>query len=208
MGQGQTFPQTMKQEECNIPIFQRLASLKTLHWLAGWASAGLAAWAPNLYSHYADIMSQLRRHQGPSFRFNWDNSIFVCSETITYVHQDYLNYCYGWCAITALGSFDHRRGGQLVLWDLKLVIDFPAGSTILIPSAYLRHSNTVISPREKRYSFTQYTAGAIFRYVEDGMRTHASMSAKERKEKERDAHQCVPECMEQLYSMYVPLEKP
>ncbi|KAJ7828584.1 hypothetical protein B0H14DRAFT_2263384, partial [Mycena olivaceomarginata] len=74
--------------------------------------------------------------------------------TITFPHTDALNLTWGWCAITALGAFDPRRGGHLVLWDLCLVIQFPPGSTILIPSAILWHSNVGIASEERRYSFT------------------------------------------------------
>jgi len=58
--------------------------------------------------------------------------------------MDFGNLPYGWCAITSLGPFDPKRGGHLVLWDLQLVIEFPPGSTILIPSAVLQHSNIPI----------------------------------------------------------------
>lgn len=74
------------------------------------------------------------------------------------------------CSVAALGSFDPKRGGHLILWDLKLVIEFPPGATILIPSAVLRHSNTSIQAGETRYSFTQYSAGGLFRWVEQGFR--------------------------------------
>ncbi|KAJ7620521.1 hypothetical protein DFH06DRAFT_1010638, partial [Mycena polygramma] len=37
--------------------------------------------------------------------------------------------------------FDPNLGGHLILWDLNLVIRFPPGSSIFIPSALLRHSN-------------------------------------------------------------------
>lgn len=73
------------------------------------------------------------------------------------------------CAITALGNFDHTLGGHLVLWDLKLVIEFPAGATILLPSATLRHSNIAVQDGETRYSFSQYAAGGLFRWVDQGM---------------------------------------
>jgi len=83
--------------------------------------------------------------------------------------MDQGNLSFGWCSITALGQFDPCRGGHLILWDLGLVIDFPPGSTILIPSALVQHSNTVIQPGEKRYSLTHYAAGGLFRYVKNGM---------------------------------------
>jgi len=54
------------------------------------------------------------------------------------------------------------------LWDCHLVVEFPPGATILLPSAILAHSNVTISPEETRYSFTQYTAGGLFRWVDQG----------------------------------------
>lgn len=56
----------------------------------------------------------------------------------------------------------------MVLWDLKLVIEFPPGSTILLPSAAIAHSNTTIGRREMRCSFTQFTAGGLFRWTAHG----------------------------------------
>lgn len=58
-----------------------------------------------------------------------------------------------------------------MLWDLKLVVEFPPGATILIPSATVRHSNTAIRKGETRYSFTQYAAGGLFRWVDHGYQT-------------------------------------
>lgn len=54
------------------------------------------------------------------------------------------------------------------MWDLGLVIEFPPGATILIPSASIRHSNIGIQEGESRYSFTQYAAGGLFRWVDHG----------------------------------------
>lgn len=87
------------------------------------------------------------------------------------------------CAITSLGPFDYKRGGHLILWDLELVIEFPPGSTILIPSATLRHSNVALGKAgDKRYSFTQYTAGGLFRWVDHGFQTEYSYRAKSSEE--------------------------
>lgn len=90
---------------------------------------------------------------------------------ITVPHLDFGNLSWGWCAITALGWFDPDLGGHLILWDLKLVIRFPPGSTILIPSAIIRHSNVPVRAHERRYSFTQYTAGGLFRWIRNGFKT-------------------------------------
>lgn len=85
-------------------------------------------------------------------------------------HTDFRNLAFGWCAITALGNFDCINGGQLILWDLKLVATFPSGSTVLIPSAIITHSNCPISDSEHRYSVTQFCAADLFRWVENGFK--------------------------------------
>ncbi|KAE9391361.1 hypothetical protein BT96DRAFT_832184, partial [Gymnopus androsaceus JB14] len=106
--------------------------------------------------------------ESPDMHWNFAKSIFACCtfnfcpQTVTVKHLDHLNYLFGWCAITALGNFNHQKGGHFVLWDLGLVIELPPGWSILIPSAYLRHSNTIIGVNETRYLFTQYTAGDCF----------------------------------------------
>ncbi|KAJ3966393.1 hypothetical protein EV361DRAFT_774759, partial [Lentinula raphanica] len=93
----------------------------------------------------------------------------------TFKHRDFLNWPFGWCAITALGNFNPSRSGQLILWELKLVIDFPHAATVLIPSAVITHSNTPLAEEDTRMSFTQYTAGPIFRWVENGCMTEKEL---------------------------------
>lgn len=63
----------------------------------------------------------------------------------------------------------------MVLWDLKLVVQFPPGSTILIPSALIKHSNTGVGRNEHRYSFTQFAAGGLFRLVHNDFRLAAEV---------------------------------
>jgi hypothetical protein len=139
-------------------------------------SGCFATWAPNIYAYYVRYLRPLYAKY-PRLKRNFRNSIFSCAtfnfgpHACSFDHTDPANVPYGWCAITALGPFDPTRGGHLVLWDLKLVIEFPPGSTILIPSATLRHSNVAIQPGEKRFSFTQYTAGGLLRWVEHGFQS-------------------------------------
>ncbi|KAH9895784.1 hypothetical protein C8Q73DRAFT_745015 [Cubamyces lactineus] len=99
---------------------------------------------------------------------NFTHSIFSCAtfnlgrQTIMHKHTDHLNLPFGWCHITALSDFNPKQGGHLVLSDLRMVIGFLPGSTILIPSTILRHANTPISASEHYYSFTQFSPGGIF----------------------------------------------
>lgn len=81
--------------------------------------------------------------------------------------------------MTALGKFDPTLGGHLILWDLGIAVEFPAGSTILIPSATLTHSNLPVQQGEIRMSFTQYASGGLFRFVHNGFRTEKVFAAQD-----------------------------
>ncbi len=149
------------------PSFQRFA---------GFASSVFHTWAPKLHRHYAENLDEILDRY-PALRRNFSNSVWAAvafnfgPRTCSKSHRDFANLPYGWCAITALGSYDYTRGGHLVLWDLGLVIEFPPGSTILIPSAAVAHSNTPIGTHESRTSFAQFTAGGLFRWREHGFQT-------------------------------------
>ena len=130
-------------------------------------------WVPKLQAYYVDRLGKLYAHN-LQLRRIFSSSVFAAASinfgprTVCFPHKDQGNLPFGWCAITALGSFNAKKGGHLVLWELGLVIEFPAGSTFFIPSAVITHYNTPIEKNETRYSFMQYTAGSIFRYVERG----------------------------------------
>ena len=131
----------------------------------------MACQAPKLYDYYLEHLALLHK-QHPHLRRLFPSSVFAAASfnfgprTACYRHKDSANLPFGLCAVTALGSFDPTQGGHLVLWDCHLVIEFPAGSTILLPSSVIAHGNTPIQTGETRYSFAQYTAGGLFRWVE------------------------------------------
>ncbi|KAF9059071.1 hypothetical protein BDP27DRAFT_1239559, partial [Rhodocollybia butyracea] len=123
-------------------------------------------YAANTFGLYNDDLNTLFTSSPRLIR--WFNSVFagvslnLSPETVTWPHTDNYNLAFGWCAITALGNFDPDRGGHMILWDLGLVIRFPPGSTILIPSALLTHSNIPIQPGEECYSIIQYSSSGLF----------------------------------------------
>jgi hypothetical protein len=92
-------------------------------------------------------------------------------ETVSLCHTDGGNFWAGGCHIRSGGVFDHKRGGHLILFNLKLVVEFPSGSDVIIPSSTVPHGNTPIQPGEWRVSFTQYCPGGLFRWVAYGFRT-------------------------------------
>ncbi|KIY53648.1 hypothetical protein FISHEDRAFT_32905, partial [Fistulina hepatica ATCC 64428] len=143
-------------------------------------SAVFAAWAPRLFAYYLTALNALLASDSSLIR-NFTCSVWAVitfnlgPQTITWRHRDVLNIPFGWCCVTALGRFDYKRGGHLVLWDFGLIIEFPPGATILLPSAIIEHSNVSISPGETCYSLTQYSAGGLFRWVEQGFQTQKSL---------------------------------
>ncbi|KAL1740000.1 hypothetical protein HDZ31DRAFT_77205 [Schizophyllum fasciatum] len=193
-GGGQTAPGQLQHTKGMTKVLCHLVGLTQMIRIAHFASSVFFNWAPALWLFYASHMQTLFAND-PTLKRNFARSVWACitinfgPRTVTYRHRDFGNLPFGWCAITALGKFDADRGGHLVLWECGLVIRFPPGSTILIPSAIINHSNTAICRHERRYSVTQYTAGGIFRWVQHGCRLdeayYSSLSKSEEQKAKR-----------------------
>ncbi|KAJ7343746.1 hypothetical protein DFH08DRAFT_641160, partial [Mycena albidolilacea] len=91
--------------------------------------------------------------------------------SVSLPHADFSNKADGMCLIGALGDFDADQGGHFVCWDYDLIIRFPPGCSILIPFAVVTHSNTPIQDGEERFSLIQYSAGGLFRWVDNGFQS-------------------------------------
>jgi hypothetical protein len=132
--------------------------------------------APKMAREYIDDLRTLFQHH-PELRHNYRNSIFPAAtynlgpRTVTFNRVDGLNRAGGLCAVTTGGDYDHHRSAHLYLEQLRVVVEFPSGSTSLIPSATVGHGNTPLQPGETRCSLTQYAAGSLFRWVRYGFKT-------------------------------------
>ncbi|KDR65304.1 hypothetical protein GALMADRAFT_23815, partial [Galerina marginata CBS 339.88] len=186
-GGGQGHPRMLAQELQNEPILDGLMKEEPFQRISGFATRAFATWAPRLYNYQDNYLSKIiaqdqelrttNKHPAPTekeLRRNFVHTPWAATtlnfgpRTVCYKHADFGNLVFGWCSITALGNYDYKTGGHLILWELGLVIEFPPGSTILIPSSAIHHSNTRIQSTERRYSFTQYSAGGIFRWIDNG----------------------------------------
>jgi hypothetical protein len=131
-------------------------------------------------------------------------------KTACFRHLDSNNLAFGCCSITALGEFDPATGGHIILWECGVVVTFPPGSTVIIPSACISHSNTAIQSHETRYSFTQYSAGGLFRFIERNFQQNDefwdSLSEEERVEEEEKSR-CRLEWGLSLFSTIGDLQK-
>lgn len=199
-GGGQTKPGNLCNKPVNAKIakalnesepFMRIAKFTTCkHYSLSLPScrysyvhvAVMATWAPKLYHYYVDRLGKLHAKDSNLHR-NFSSSVFEATtynlgpRTACYRHRDFSNLPFGLCAVTALGDFDYTKGGHLVLWEAHLVIEFPPGVTILLPSAIISHSNVPVADNEQRLSFTQYSAGGLFRWVDNHFQRAADYKA-------------------------------
>ncbi|KAJ7753860.1 hypothetical protein B0H16DRAFT_1316665 [Mycena metata] len=178
MGGGQEAPSPFFNILLHQVVLLGLLATEPFRRLAGHTNVIFQAYAPDLHGYYATTMNRLHQWNRKLKRnFLPTVSVFAAATfnfgpaTVTLPHLDFANLAWGWCAVTALGNFDPDKGGHLILWDLMLIIRFPPGATIFLPSALLRHSNVAIQQGEKRFSFTQFTAAGIFRFVDNDFHT-------------------------------------
>lgn len=82
-----------------------------------------------------------------------------------------------------------------MFYDLKLAVEFPAGSTILMPSSTLGHGNTQISNGEERVSITQYCPGGLIRWVRHGFRPTTALTDAEKERIDGAAEEQVVEAL-------------
>ncbi|KAJ6522598.1 hypothetical protein B0H19DRAFT_1277292 [Mycena capillaripes] len=133
--------------------------------LAGFSDAAFALWAPCLHAHYRECDTELR-HAHPHLRRPFPNSAFFAAtfnfgpKAWTFKHRDILNLV---------------RASRPV--GLEARHRFSPGTLILLPSATITHSNVPVDIKsgEERASFTQFSAGGIFRYVDNGCQTVAQL---------------------------------
>ncbi|KAH9856696.1 hypothetical protein C2E23DRAFT_866065 [Lenzites betulinus] len=164
-GGGQRAPRGLNNSANNEQALAALCNNPAIRRIAGFGNNMLATYAPKIYRN-------MNRELESIFQANhllqrpFSNSMYPTTsfnfgpESLCVDHTDALNDPINWIHVAALGDFDPARGGHLVLSDLRLVIRFPPGSSILFPSAVLRHGNVAIGRGEQRMSLTQYCAGA------------------------------------------------
>lgn len=166
------------------------SSRKPTHYLSPF-TASLALYAPKLYDHCRVKLNTLPV-QFPRLApfFSNGTKVFPAAAfdlgpgTSAQKNRTALNHPYGWTATQALGQFDPTKGGQLVFWELRLIVQFPPGALVLHPAAMITVTTTPVNEGETRTSITQYIPASLFQYVESGYR-----SAKELKVHNTAAHQ-------------------
>ncbi|KAJ3771928.1 hypothetical protein FB446DRAFT_644394 [Lentinula raphanica] len=142
-GGGQVYPTKMlaRRVDCRSPL-----SVEKLTY--SFSTDLLKCYYPRIHSLYTNVLTDLCKAD-PMLDPNFTGCCFAAStlnfeRAVSVPHRDSKNLICGECGIHSEGTFDYTKGGHLILWDLKLIVEFPPGCTALIPSALLRHSNTTI----------------------------------------------------------------
>ncbi|KAJ3858485.1 hypothetical protein EV359DRAFT_52135 [Lentinula novae-zelandiae] len=173
-GKGQPEPMQLGGERQEM--MKKLLAMDSFRRIAGFQSMALRTWFPRCYEEAQWQKAQLLELQ-PNLHLNFDNSVYLCT-TINFrpsmwtrIHTDSKNDPSLPCAITSGGKYNWKLGRHLILWDFDVIFEFPLGTTILLSSAILWHSNIPVAKGETRISVTQYTAGSIHYWLEYGGRT-------------------------------------
>ncbi|KAF8214426.1 hypothetical protein K438DRAFT_1562812 [Mycena galopus ATCC 62051] len=180
-GPGQKKPGNLAHLKDYRRLLNVILKNRAIRRMAGFQSSGLARYLPKLYRYHTTTMKGLcKRH--PELERPFQNSVYptvtlnLGPDVVTPKHLDMLNNPFSMCAVTAAGNFDHTLGGHIFMKQLKVVCEFPSGSTILLLSGTCAHGNTPIQLGERRYSMTQYAVGALFRWAEYGYQSTESLS--------------------------------
>ena len=167
-GGGQVILGNLVHNRANRKVLRKLLCHPSFICISNFANGAFATWFLKMYDYYHETLGALYAWNEGLDRL-FPNTVWAAMsfnfgpETWCYRHTDWGNLAFGVCIITSAGKFDSTLGGHLILWECSLVIEFPPGASIIIPSAGISHSNLPIQPHETRYSFTQYAAGALFR---------------------------------------------
>ena len=141
---------------------------------------------PDLFKEYVETLGALY-DSDDTLRWVFEGGVWPAisinfpPDSFSRMHTDAGNKANGLCPIFSLGDFDPTKGGHLVLPDLKLIIEFPPGCLIFIPSATLRHGNIPVQQTETRTSWTQYSAGGLFRWMQYGGRSWETLKKQDAK---------------------------
>ncbi len=187
-GKGQPGPLRLSTGTHAI-ITAKLLGNCSINRLATFASLSFQRWSPKLFGYYKDHMDALYAHD-PSLGRNFSKSVFPCTafnlsrRSWAFKHRDSANLPFGWCAICTLAKkgFCPHLGGQIIFWELRMVVEFPHAATILIPSACVTHSNVPPAPGDEHLSFTQFAAGALFCFVDNGFQNDKQLFNRNRAE--------------------------
>ncbi|GAA6058082.1 hypothetical protein NBRC10513_006568 [Rhodotorula toruloides] len=155
-------------------VVETMSADEDLAKLSGWVSGCIKTYFPSVYDRFAKADPG---QENPTHPFRCWYGIFplFCLKYATNLpvhrlqvhcleHVDYGNVTGGVCAVLAYGDFDSTKSPYLIFHDLKLVIEFPAGTLALYPSFLLAHSNVSLVEVDSKEdaSLARVRSGAVW----------------------------------------------
>ncbi|KAJ6493508.1 hypothetical protein C8R47DRAFT_1213796 [Mycena vitilis] len=169
----------------NSPHIQTITSFQ---------NAALQKMAPNVWSSSKRMLQQLLEHD-PSLRLPFDFAAAHGQPQPTafsridyrftidgFLRQEDASYTPGFTTLTALGNYHHDEG-ELVLWRQKKVVNFPVGSTFLIPK-WMPYSFTAVESPGYQMILSQTCENALSEYVANDFSTEFPLVAEGEMEQE------------------------
>ncbi|KAJ3552345.1 hypothetical protein NP233_g12904 [Leucocoprinus birnbaumii] len=171
---GDSKAHNLRLERKEAALVENKEALEIERSIQKFVETSIDVFAPRLYGYIKDHMQRLQRHpdytglrwndphgamSGKTRNFPW------CVATVP--HRDVMNMAFAWCGVVAIGPYNAIYGGHFVIHNMKLAIQFPHGALILIPSAFLWHSNVPVRHEDHRASVTFYTSGGLYRFIDN-----------------------------------------
>ncbi|KAK7457915.1 hypothetical protein VKT23_010262 [Stygiomarasmius scandens] len=171
-GGGQQRPANLALSSLEAQVLGQLRQEPAMIEVARYCDYLMRCYFPKVYTLYRNVLDALKE-ENADLDINFEECCFAAAainfrKACTFRHRDFLNLLFGLCAVFSLGDFDYKKGGHLILWDLGLIVEFPPGCVILIPSAMIEHSNTALRMKDVRHSITFFSASGLFRWVHNG----------------------------------------
>ncbi|KAJ7065914.1 hypothetical protein B0H15DRAFT_807675 [Mycena belliarum] len=162
----------------NTLVFFQLFRSLALKRLVGYGNHLLEVYCPSVLSALQEEKQDFLTHH-PTANYPSDSSVFSAAtfefggphKRTTCLGQPDRFQAGGWSVLHALGDYVPMRGGHVIFWDLGLVVSFPPGSSILIPTGVIHYSFVKVRAGERRYSLLQWAGAGIPRWFANGRRT-------------------------------------
>ncbi|KAF9039643.1 hypothetical protein BDZ89DRAFT_945157 [Hymenopellis radicata] len=164
-------PHNFANSAIETALLRDLLDRKAFEIMGEYSSDTLRDFYPDTWLEYDDCLASVIS-EDPTLMRLYERCCFAAChinfppDAWTRFHLDTMNLRRGMCAVWALGNYDSTRGGHLILWDLGVIVEFPPGNMILLPSALVVHGNfAIIQDGVIRGAFVLYSAGCLFKYV-------------------------------------------
>ena len=154
-----------------------------------------------MHTHYEKTMGAIEAHYPgmkaafhpfAAFGFNIGRKI------VTAPHKDHQNFVTGLCLVIPFDHFDHKASCRLILKEFGIEMEVGAGVPVLIPSALVTHYNTAMQDAGIRMSFTAWSAGSLFQWVDLGNQPLCALSQSEQAEEHARIPQKILEGLERF----------